>query len=44
MKNFDCGFIRENNFLVSLSVDGTEKIHNSLCHTPNGKDTFQRIF
>ena len=38
-----CIFLKENNFLVGLSLDGTEKIHNSLRHTKTGQDTFQRI-
>lgn len=38
-----CVFLKENNFLVGLSVDGTEEIHNSLRHTKTGTDTFQRV-
>lgn len=38
-----CRFFKENNFLIGLSVDGTENIHNSLRHSKTGKDTFQRI-
>lgn len=38
-----CRFFKENNFLIGLSIDGTEEIHNSLRHSKTGNDTFQRI-
>lgn len=38
-----CQFFKENNFLIGLSIDGTEEIHNSLRHSKTGKDTFQKI-
>ena len=39
-----CEFFKENNFLIGLSVDGTEETHNSLRHTKSGEDTFSRIY
>ena len=38
-----CEFFKENQFLVGLSVDGTARIHNSMRHSKNGEDTFERI-
>ncbi|EIC96757.1 anaerobic sulfatase maturase [Lachnoanaerobaculum saburreum F0468] len=38
-----CSFFKENNFLIGLSVDGTEKIHNSYRHTKSGDSTFERV-
>ena len=38
-----CAFLKENNFWVGLSVDGTKEIHDSLRHTKTGTDTFQRV-
>lgn len=38
-----CEFLSKHNFLVGLSVDGTEKIHDLYRHTPDGKGTYQRI-
>lgn len=38
-----CRFLYEHHFLVGLSVDGTEEIHNSLRHDKNGQGTFSRV-
>ena len=38
-----CSFFKENNFLIGLSVDGTEEIHNSYRHTKSGDTTFDRV-
>ena len=38
-----CSFFKKNNFLIGLSVDGTEKIHNSYRHTKSGDSTFERV-
>ena len=38
-----CHFFKQNNFLIGLSVDGTEKIHNLLRHSKEGTNTFQRV-
>lgn len=38
-----CHFFKKNHFLIGLSVDGTKEIHNSMRHTLNGEDTFDRI-
>ena len=38
-----CLFLKENRFLVGLSVDGTEKYHNALRRTKAGEDTFERV-
>jgi uncharacterized protein len=37
-----CRFFRENNFLIGLSLDGTQDIHDSLRHTKNGRGTYAR--
>lgn len=37
-----CRFFRENNFLIGLSLDGTQDIHDSLRHTKNGGGTYAR--
>lgn len=37
-----CRFFKENHFLVGISIDGTEAIHNSLRHTHSGEDTYSR--
>ncbi len=36
-------FLRENNFLTGLSLDGPADIHNQNRLTDNGKDTFNRV-
>ena len=38
-----CRFLKDNNFLVGISVDGTPDIHNSLRHDRTGNSTFDRI-
>lgn len=38
-----CRFLRDNHFLVGLSVDGTQDIHDSLRHSASGTPTFERI-
>lgn len=38
-----CQFLKENHFLIGLSIDGIESIHNALRHSKDGKATFQRI-
>lgn len=38
-----CQFFKENHFLIGLSVDGTEEIHNSMRHTHSGSGTFARV-
>ncbi|MDO4321288.1 MAG: anaerobic sulfatase maturase [Lachnospiraceae bacterium] len=35
-----CRFLSENKFLVGLSVDGTQEIHDGLRHTASGGSTF----
>ncbi len=38
-----CDFLAQNHFLVGLSVDGTEAIHDSLRRTKAGEGTFARV-
>ena len=39
-----CEFLRDNHFLVGLSVDGTSKIHNGLRHDrKDGGETFEKV-
>ena len=38
-----CRFLKENHFLVGLSVDGTEEIHDSYRHSAGGSATYSRI-
>lgn len=38
-----CEFFHKHNFLIGLSVDGTEAIHDMYRHTSDGKGTYQRI-
>jgi uncharacterized protein len=38
-----CAFLKENNFLVGISVDGPEDIHNTYRKTKNGKATFDLV-
>ena len=38
-----CRFLSENHFLVGLSVDGTEDIHNAHRHDKAGNGTYARI-
>lgn len=38
-----CEFLKKNNFLVGLSLDGTKDIHDAYRHTSEGKSTFDRV-
>lgn len=38
-----CEFLKQNQFLVGLSVDGTQEIHDSLRHNKIGAGTYKRI-
>lgn len=38
-----CAFLAENHFLVGVSLDGYESIHNSYRRTVSGRDTFATI-
>ncbi len=38
-----CEFFKKENFLIGLSVDGTEDIHNSLRHDKTGNATYERV-
>ena len=38
-----CEFLRENNFLVGLSLDGPADLHNLYRHTKNGSQTFSQV-
>jgi uncharacterized protein len=38
-----CVFLKENNFLVGLSVDGTEKMHNTYRLNKGGEGTFKQV-
>ncbi len=38
-----CEFLRENNFLVGLSIDGPEKLHNAYRTYTGGKGSFSRV-
>ncbi len=38
-----CEFFKKENFLIGLSVDGTEEIHNTLRHDKAGGGTYERI-
>lgn len=37
-----CGFFRENNVLVGLSLDGTRQMHDAFRHDRNGRSVFNR--
>lgn len=39
-----CKFFKENDFLVGVSVDGTQEIHDRYRHTRLGQGTFDRIY
>lgn len=39
-----CRFFKENNFLIGISVDGTKELHNSVRHSSDGGDTYDRVF
>ncbi len=38
-----CRFFKENQFLIGVSVDGTEEIHDACRHDKNGNGTYERI-
>ena len=38
-----CAFFRDNNFLVGISVDGPEKLHDYYRKTKSGNPTFHRV-
>lgn len=38
-----CEFFKDNNFLIGLSVDGTQEIHDTYRHGKNGEPTFEKI-
>lgn len=38
-----CQFFKENHFLIGVSVDGTEEIHNTYRHSRCGKPTYHRV-
>ncbi|TCS43778.1 anaerobic sulfatase maturase [Reinekea marinisedimentorum] len=38
-----CQFLKEHNFLVGLSVDGPEELHNAYRLTATGKPTFKKV-
>lgn len=38
-----CRFFRQENFLVGLSVDGTETLHNKYRHDKQGGGTYERV-
>ncbi len=38
-----CRFFKENHFLIGLSVDGTQDIHDKYRHTKSGNTTYEQI-
>lgn len=38
-----CRFLRDNNWLVGISIDGPEEFHDEYRHTPQGKGTFRKV-
>lgn len=38
-----CAFLSENNFLVGLSIDGPERLHDAYRQDKGGKPTFMRV-
>lgn len=38
-----CSFFAKNHFLVGVSVDGTQEIHDMYRHDKNGNGTFERV-
>lgn len=39
-----CGFLRENGFLVGISVDGTRRTHDAYRHRLDGGSSFEQVF
>jgi len=43
--NYDwCRFLKKHNFLVGLSIDGPEELHDEYRVTKDGKPTFKKVF
>ncbi len=38
-----CRFLSEENFLVGISIDGPEEMHNKFRQSKSGEDTFQQV-
>ncbi len=38
-----CRFLKENNFLVGLSIDGTQRLHDAYRTYTNGKGSFEHV-
>ncbi|WP_305768436.1 anaerobic sulfatase maturase [Candidatus Epulonipiscium viviparus] len=38
-----CKFFVENDFLIGVSIDGTQQIHDTYRHDPSGQNTYERI-
>ena len=38
-----CEFLRENNFLVGISIDGPQQFHDAYRHTRSGQPTFSEV-
>lgn len=38
-----CRFLKEHEFLVGVSVDGTQKLHDLHRHDKSGKDTYEKV-
>ena len=39
-----CAFLKENNFLVGLSIDGPKEIHDKYRYDKGGASTFDKVF
>jgi uncharacterized protein len=39
-----CAFLRENNFLVGLSIDGPQELHDRFRVDKGGRPTFEKVF
>ena len=39
-----CSFLKENNFLVGLSIDGPREIHDQYRYDKSGNSTFDKVF
>lgn len=38
-----CHFLKENNFLVGISIDGIQKVHDAYRHDKQGNDTYNKV-